>query len=207
MKRVARTSVSERDHEYATRAIGQLLHDRDALETSFADVVKTIRLFTEDDEETDILQQALLRVFSRNLKLRGQLLRIAHRPHASGSNERWHHGAVQPDSEDSEERDDPQMRLGSARAEQRLESQVLVTRAAPTVATQLRRKRTIRPSEADDSEPVVSAGADIPTALASCEVSAEALDMLLLQKLIMNVAAESAAPADTDDTTGKRLPG
>ena len=84
---------------------------------------------------------------------------------------------------------------------------MLVKPAASTVATQVPPKRDIHHGEAEDSQPVVSAGADIPTALASCEEGGEALDILLIQKLIMNVVAESAAPVEAGETAGTPLPG
>ena len=103
MKHVKRTSVLQIDNGRAIQAIGQLLHDRNALETSSTDVVNTIRLFTDGDDDVDILQEALLRVFASNLKLRVQLLNIARQSHVSGNNDDWHHCLLKTDTADSEE--------------------------------------------------------------------------------------------------------
>ena len=200
MTRVKRTSVPKRDHAHATRAIGRLLHDPNALETSFTDVVNTVRLFTEGDDDVDILQAALLRVFSSNLELRAQLLEIARRSHISGSNGDWHHRLLHSDTGDSEETDEPQPPLRSAHASQLPANQVFVKHAAPTVATPGPPKCHVRHNGAAGSEPLAHVDTELPPALASSKASAEELPRLLLQKLIRNLFAESTAPTVTGGT-------
>ena len=200
MTRVKRTSVPKRDHAHATRAIGRLLHDPNALKTSFTDVVNTVRLFTEGDDDVDILQAALLRVFSSNLELRAQLLEIARRSHISGSNGDWHHRLLHSDTGDSEETDEPQPPLRSAHASQLPANQVFVKHAAPTLATPFPPKCHVRHNGAVGSEPLVNADADTPAALGSSQASAEELPLLLLRKLIRTLPAESTTAADTGRT-------
>ena len=120
-------------------------------------MVNTIRLFTEGDDDVDILQQALLRVISNNMKLRSQLLGIVRRSHSSENN--------------------------------------------------VTLKRDVHHNEADDSESVVNAGADIVTSLAASEQSAEELDLLLTQKLIIKLIAESTVPVKTGRTGNPPSPG
>ncbi len=96
--------VSGNDEKNLSRAIRVLLHDSKVVYSFSSDLMEAIRLFSNNDDDEDILRKALSRVFLRNTNLRHQVLEIARRSKGPGSGGDVDRGVVCGERPHSEER-------------------------------------------------------------------------------------------------------